>query len=103
LDLLFLAITALALAGVAAILHVAIITFSMLADWFRERAAQIKNDSTKLGITVADDIKNDNVSFIQGIFDTDTQKFIEVRRIVGKEAEQRVREAHKVHSVAVWN
>ncbi|MEU7329446.1 hypothetical protein [Streptomyces parvus] len=93
-----------ALVGLAAGAAIAIVTLTLgfLVDWFRERAAQVKNDPDKVAVTVAEAIDSGEVSFIQGIFDTEDGKFSDVRRIKAENADGDVHRAHARHKVAIW-
>lgn len=95
----------LGLAGIGAVtvIAVALVTFALLVDWFTDRAAQVQTDPDKMAVTVAEDIRSGNVSYIQGIFDTSTSKFTEARRVQGKDSEAKVKDAHSTHKVAIWS
>ncbi len=100
-------ITALVMLGLAALgaitlVVVGLLTFGYLVDWFRDRAARIKRDSSKLAVTVAEDISSGNVSYVQGIFDTDQGKFTTARRIKADDVDSDVTQVHANHKVAVW-
>lgn len=101
-DILLMVLLALAGIGAVTLIRVGLLTFPFLADWFRDRAAQVTSDPSKLAVTVADDIRSGNVSYVQGIFDTDQKIFTEVRRIKAEEADSDVRQAHASHKVTIW-
>ena len=88
--------------GVGAAIVIVTLTLGFLVDWFRERAAQVKHDPDKVAVTVAEALESGEVSYIQGIFDTEDGKFTDVRRIKAKNADSDVHQAHARHKVAVW-
>jgi hypothetical protein len=93
-----------AIIGLAAGAAVAIVTLTLgfLIDWFRDRAAQINSDPDQVAVTVADALDSGNVSYIQGIFDTENKTFTEARRIKAKNVDSDVQRAHARHKVAIW-
>jgi hypothetical protein len=93
-----------AIIGLAAGAAVAIVTLTLgfLIDWFRDRAAQVNSNPDKVAVTVADALESGNVSYIQGIFDTEENKFTEARRIKAKNVDSDVQRAHTRHKVAIW-
>jgi hypothetical protein len=93
---------ALASLGSIALITVGILTLGFLIDWFREQAAQVTNNPGKVAVTVADAIDTGNVSYVQGIFDTDKKKFTEARRIKADGVDADVQRAHSRHQVAIW-
>ncbi len=99
------ALVLLGLAGLGAIVVVNLLLLSLeiIIDWFRERAARVSSDPTKLAVTVAEQLETGNVSYVQGIFDTSTSEFVEARRLKAKEAEAAVQAEHRRHNVAVWS
>ncbi|WP_230992851.1 hypothetical protein [Streptomyces endocoffeicus] len=102
LSLLGMVLLALGGIGAVAVVHVVCVTIELLADWFRSRSERLHTDPDLRAVTVSESIRNGNVSYIQGLFDTSREQFVEGRRIEGKQAEQRVRSAHAHHRVAVW-
>jgi len=86
----------------AAAVQIAILTIGFLIDWFRDRAAEVNSDPDKVAVTVADALDSGNVSYIQGIFDTEQKTFTEARRIKAKDVDSDVRRAHSRHKVAIW-
>jgi hypothetical protein len=93
-----------AIVGLTAGAAVAIVTLTIgfLIDWFRDRAAQVNSDPDMVAVTVADALDSGNVSYIQGIFDTENSKFTEARRIKAKNVDSDVQRAHARHKVAIW-
>jgi hypothetical protein len=91
-----------AFGGTIALITVAILTIGFLIDWFRDRAAQVTTDPGKVAVTVADAIDSGDVSYVQGIFDTDKRKFTEARRIKAGQVDSDVQRAHSRHQVAIW-
>jgi hypothetical protein len=96
------AIAALGPAATIAVIAVALLTIALVVDWFRDRAAQVTTDPDKVAVTVAEAIDSGNVSYIQGIFDTDKGAFTEARRIKAKSVDPGVQRAHARHQVAIW-
>jgi hypothetical protein len=88
--------------GTIAVIAVALLTMGLLIDWFRNRAAQVNSDPDKVAVTVADAIESGDVSYIQGIFDTEKGAFTEARRIKADRVDGDVQRAHSVHKVAIW-
>jgi hypothetical protein len=88
--------------GTIAVIVVALLTMGLLIDWFRNRAAQVNSDPDKVAVTVADAIENGDVSYIQGIFDTEKGAFTEARRIKADRVDGDVQRAHSTHKVAIW-
>jgi hypothetical protein len=93
-----------AIIGLAAGAAVVVVTLTLgfLIDWFRDRAARINSDPDKVAVTVADALDSGNVSYIQGIFDTEKKTFTEARRIKAKSVDNDVQRAHVRHKVAIW-
>ena len=89
--------------GVILLLELAIIFLETIVDWFVDRIFYVRSDPSKLAVTVAEDIAQGNVSYVQGIFDTDTAQFTQARRIKAGSADADVRRAHSSHQVAVWS
>ncbi|MBL1098992.1 hypothetical protein [Streptomyces coffeae] len=102
LSLLAMVLVALGGLGAVAVVYVVMVTIEFLTDWFRARSERLQTDPDLRAITVADDIRNGNVAYIQGLFDTSLEKFVDSRRVEGKQADERVRRAHSAHQVAVW-
>lgn len=96
------AIAALGPAATLVVIAVALLTIALIADWFRDRAAEVTTDPDKVAVTVAEAIDTGNVSYIQGIFDTEKGAFTEARRIKAKNVDSDVKRAHARHQVAVW-
>lgn len=96
-------IGAAALGAAIVVIHIITLTLEVIIDWFRDRAAEVETDPTKLAVTVAEQLESGNVSYVQGIFNTDTRAFIEARRIKAEEAEAAVKAEHRKHQVAVWS
>ncbi len=88
--------------GAVALITVGLLTLGFLADWFRDRAAQVTSDPNKLAVTVAEEIRRGNVSYVQGIFDTEKEKFTTARRIKADDVDADVRQTHNRHKVAIW-
>lgn len=103
LDIAALILISLAGLGAVALVAVALLTFPFLADWFTEHAAQVASDPRKLAVTVADAIRSGNVSYVQGIFDKQREKFTQVRRIKADEVDSDVQQIHSNHRVAIWD
>lgn len=102
LDILAIVLFTLAGIGAVAVVAVGLLTLGFIVDWFRDRAAQVTTDPSKLAVTVAEDIRSGNVSYVQGIFDTDNETFSEVRRINADEVDDDIRQAHARHKVTIW-
>jgi hypothetical protein len=102
LDIIALVFIGLAGLGSVHVIQVILLTLAFIVDWFVDRAAQVRTDKNKLAVSVAEDIKAGNVSYIQGIFDTDKEKFVEARRVKASAVEDDVRAAHADRRVAVW-
>jgi hypothetical protein len=88
--------------GAIAVIVVAVLTMDVLIEWFRDRLAQVLGNPKKLNVTVTDALESGNVSYIQGIFDTEEEAFTEARRIKAGEVDDDVRQAHSRHPVAIW-
>ncbi|MDX3226102.1 hypothetical protein [Streptomyces sp. ME19-01-6] len=88
--------------GAVAVVYVVIVTIEYLADWFRARSDRLQLDPDLRCVTVAESIRDGKVSYIQGVFDTSREQFVESRRVKGERADERVRGAHRTHQVAVW-
>jgi hypothetical protein len=88
--------------GTIAVIVVTLLTMALLVDWFRDRAAQVNSDPDKVAVTVADAIENGDVSYVQGIFDTEKGAFTEARRIKASRVDGDVQRAHSKHKVAIW-
>jgi hypothetical protein len=93
----------LALGAAVAVVYVATLTLPFLLDWFRDRAARIVGDKSKLAVTARADIENGKFTYIQGIFDTNKGRFAEARRIVANGVDDEVKQAHEAHRVTVWS
>ncbi|GAA1676475.1 MULTISPECIES: hypothetical protein [Streptomyces] len=102
LSLLGMVLLALGGIGAVAVVHVGCVTIEFLADWFRSQGERLHSDPDLRAVTVAESIRDGEVSYIQGLFDTSREQFVEGRRIEAKQAEKRVRSAHAHHRVAVW-
>jgi len=102
LEIALLVLAALGPLGTIAVIAVALLTIALLVDWFRERAAQVTTDPDKVAVTVSEAIDSGNVSYIQGIFDTEKGAFTEARRIKAKSVDSDVQRAHARHQVAIW-
>jgi len=103
LDIIALVLVGIAALAAVAVLKVVLLTLDIIIDWFRNRAAKIRYNPNKLAVTVAEQLSTGQVSYVQGIFDTSTEKFSEARRIKAKSAEAAVRAEHRKHKVAVWS
>jgi hypothetical protein len=88
--------------GMILLLEIAVILMATVVDWFLDWMFEVQSDESKLAVTVAEDIAAGNVSYVQGIFDTDTAQFTQARRIRGRSADAGIRRAHSTHQVAVW-
>jgi hypothetical protein len=103
LDIIALVLIGLASLGASVlVLHIVLLTLDIVIDWFKDRVARIRANPRRLAVTVAEQIAKGNVSYVQGIFDTNTSKFVEARRIRAKGAEAAVKHEHRRHKVAVW-
>jgi hypothetical protein len=97
-----LVLAALASLGAVTLISIALLTIGFIIDWFRDRAAQVTTDPDKVAVTVADALESGNVSYIQGIFDTEKEAFTEARRIKADDVDGDVQRAHARHKVAIW-
>lgn len=88
--------------GTIAVIAVALLTIGLLIDWFRDRAATVTRDPDKVAVTVAEAIDSGEVSYVQGIFDTEKGAFTEARRVKANRADADVQRAHSKHQVAIW-
>jgi hypothetical protein len=88
--------------GAIAVIAVALLTIGFLIDWFRDRAAEVTSDPDKMAVTVAEAIESGNVSYVQGIFDTEKGAFTQARRIKADRVDADVERAHTRHKVAIW-
>jgi hypothetical protein len=102
LDILAIILFSLAALGAVTLVTVGLLTLGFLVDWFRDRAAQVTTDPSKLAVTVAEDIRSGNVSYVQGIFDTDNETFTDVRRIEANDVDSDIQQAHARHKVTIW-
>ncbi|MEU0844307.1 hypothetical protein ABZ370_33195 [Streptomyces sp. NPDC005962] len=102
LSLLAMVLVALGGLGAVAVVYVVVVTIEYLADWFRARSERLQTDPDLRCVTVSESIRDGNVAYVQGLFDTSREQFVESRRIEGKQADDRVRNAHAHHQVAVW-
>ncbi|WP_433335029.1 hypothetical protein [Spirillospora sp. CA-294931] len=110
-DVLTVALAALALLGVAAVTRFLFVTLQSLVNWFRQRQSELAAKE-RVAVTIAQRMEAnqvavvhgvfDNVSMIQGVYDTDRESFVEIREIRAADAEDEVRRIHQGHRVVVW-
>jgi hypothetical protein len=100
-ELTLLVMAALSALGAVTLITIGILTIGFLIDWFRDRAAQV-TDPEKVAVTVADALDSGNVSYVQGIFDTENKTFTDARRIKANDIDSDVQRAHARHKVAIW-
>jgi hypothetical protein len=101
-EITLLVLAALAGLGAVTLITIGFLTMGFLIDWFRDRAAQVTTDPDKVAVTVADALDSGNVSYVQGIFDTEKKTFTDARRIKADDVDSDVQRAHARHKVAIW-
>ncbi|MFC4071751.1 hypothetical protein [Actinoplanes subglobosus] len=95
-------LTALFGLGVA-VITVAVITFSMIVDWFVSRVSKIKDQPSRLAFTIKEELANGRCAIVQGIFEADSGTVLEARRVEGDRVDARVVAAHAGQTVTIWS
>ncbi|BAY93380.1 MULTISPECIES: hypothetical protein [unclassified Tolypothrix] len=86
-------------AGIA--IFVAILTFSILTEWFQEHEA-IATKEENIAVTVENAIENGKATTVQGIFNKNKKEFVQKRVIEHNKVDQEVRDLHRNSKVVIW-
>jgi len=94
-----------ALTGAAA---VAVVTYLVtrywdhIISWFQDRSEVINADENKIAFTLREKMTSGECAFVQGIFDKQTDKIEDVRRIKSERVDDELREIHAVKTLAIY-
>ncbi|WP_018505655.1 hypothetical protein [Parafrankia discariae] len=94
--------------GFVAAIWVALLTFVLLADWFRERQHKIQKKrrkaiSMKANKEIKKALDDGDVTHVTGIFEPGRDELIEVQPWSADDVDARVRQAHRNSQVVVWS
>lgn len=90
-----------AIVGVAMI-HVILITLSILLDWFAVRKYVIVTDPDNIAFTVKDHLDSGNYRVVQGIFNKKTTTVKDKRVMEAEELDEDVKKMHEKDILVVY-
>jgi hypothetical protein len=85
----------------AAVIIVKILTWTRVLDWFRSRAAMKAADAANVAFAIKQAQANGKVGYIQGIFNTTTDKVVDAQQIQAEEVDQELARHHAGKDVLI--
>ncbi len=81
---------------------VAILTFHMLVNWFRDRATLKEQNKQNIAFTLQEHLSNGNVKTVQGIFNARDNILLDSKGYQSREIDPKLAEIHRGEEVVIY-
>jgi uncharacterized membrane protein YqiK len=86
---------------IAVLIYIVLLIFSMLLEWFQQYK-YLANRNNNVAVTVKTKLASGDHGLVQGIFDTNTEQFVEGRVIQYDTLDSKTKDAHRFKELVVW-
>jgi hypothetical protein len=95
-------IATLVFTGIAVAAIIAILTYDKILEWFQQKRHLLETDSSRIGISILEHLNNGNYRTVQGIFDTETEEFIDGRSIESRRVDSQIVDIHRENGYVIY-
>jgi hypothetical protein len=81
---------------------VAILSFNMIVDWFRDRTTLKEQDKQHIAFTLQEHLSNGNVKTVQGIFNTRNKTLIDSKGYESRDVDPELAEIHRGEELVIY-
>ena len=81
---------------------IALLTYPMIVNWFRERTALKLQDRKNIAFTLQQRVNNGNFKTVQGIFNTQSNNLLDSKGYQSKEIDSELAGIHRGEEVVVY-
>jgi hypothetical protein len=79
-----------------------IFSFNEVIAWFKERESLIKSNEDNIAFTLLSERKDKNIEIVIGIFNKKSDQIIEAEKVIARQLDERLSEAHQNHELVVY-
>jgi hypothetical protein len=90
-------------AVVAGIIYLALLTYKKIKDWFRKKHSLTEEDKHNIETTIKTQMDNGHYAVVQGIFNEETDEFVDGQRFEAEELDSELSAKHNRNTVVLYN
>jgi len=81
---------------------IALLTYPMIVNWFRDRTAIKMQDKKNIAFTLQEHLSNGNVKTVQGIFNTRSNSLLDSKGYCSKEIDPELASIHRGEELVLY-